>query len=255
MFMLKYFLVNGSDFVERIQKVIAETGYCSRRKAEELIKQGKVCLNGKKITQMGIKVNYDDDITIEGNALELKQDKVYYLINKPRGVITTTSDEKNRKTVIDLVKDERRIYPVGRLDYDTTGVLLLTNDGELTNLLIHPKSNVEKLYIAKIKGIPTKEELIKLSKGVVIDGYKTSKAKVKLKKINKKNQTSLIEIIIHEGKNHQIKKMFESIGYEVIKLKRDKFSFLDVSNLKSGEYRQLNPKEVKRLYCEANKKR
>ena len=204
---------------------------------------------------MGIKVNYDDDITIEGNSLELKQDKVYYLMNKPRGVVTTTSDEKNRKTVIDLVKDDRRIYPVGRLDYDTTGALLLTNDGELTNLLIHPKSNVEKLYIAKIKGIPTKEELIKLSKGVVIDGYKTSKAKVKLKKMNKKNQVSLIEIIIHEGKNHQIKKMFETIGYEVIKLKREKFAFLDVNSLKSGEYRELNPKEVKKLYNEVNKKR
>lgn len=253
--MLKYILVNGSDFVERIQKVIAETGYCSRRKAEELIKQGKVSLNGEVVTQMGIKVNYNDDITIEGNALELKQNKVYYLMNKPRGVVTTTSDEKNRKTVIDLVKDDRRIYPVGRLDYDTTGALLLTNDGELTNLLIHPKSNVEKLYIAKIKGIPTKEELIKLSKGVVIDGYKTSKAKVKLKKINKKNQTSLIEIVIHEGKNHQIKKMFETIGYEVTKLKRDKFSFLDVNSLKSGEYRELNPKEVKKLYNEVNKKR
>lgn len=241
--------------MERIQKVIAETGYCSRRKAEELIKQGKVCLNGETVTQMGIKVNYDDDITIEGNSLELKQDKVYYLMNKPRGVVTTTSDEKNRKTVIDLVKDDRRIYPVGRLDYDTTGALLLTNDGELTNLLIHPKSNVEKLYIAKIKGIPTKEELIKLSKGVVIDGYKTSKAKVKLKKMNKKNQVSLIEIIIHEGKNHQIKKMFETIGYEVIKLKREKFAFLDVNSLKSGEYRELNPKEVKKLYNEVNKKR
>lgn len=241
--------------MERIQKVIAETGYCSRRKAEELIKQGKVCLNGEVVTQMGIKVNYDDDITIEGNSIELKQDKVYYLMNKPRGVVTTTSDEKNRKTVIDLINDDRRIYPVGRLDYDTTGALLLTNDGELTNLLIHPKSVIEKLYIAKIKGVPSKEELIKLSKGVVIDNYKTSKAKVKLKKINKKNQTSLIEIIIHEGKNHQIKKMFETIGYEVIKLKRDKFAFLDVDSLKSGEYRELNPKEVKRLYNEVNKKR
>ena len=241
--------------MERIQKVIAETGYCSRRKAEELIKQGKVCLNGEVVTQMGVKVNYDDDITIEGNSIELKQDKVYYLMNKPRGVVTTTSDEKNRKTVIDLINDDRRIYPVGRLDYDTTGALLLTNDGELTNLLIHPKSNVEKSYIAKINGIPTKEELIKLSKGVVIDGYKTSKARVKLKKINKKNQTSIIEVVIHEGKNHQIKKMFETIGYEVIKLKRDKFAFLNVDSLKSGEYRKLNPKEVKKLYNEVNKKR
>lgn len=240
--------------MERLQKVIAQTGYCSRRKAEELIKKGKVQINGKTVTEMGIKVNYDDDIIVEGNGLDLKQDKVYYIMNKPRGIITSTSDEKNRKTVVDLIDEQKRIYPVGRLDYDTTGVLLLTNDGELTNLLIHPKNNIEKLYIAKIKGIPTKEELQKLSRGVIIDGRKTSKAKVKLKKLNKKNNVSLVELTIHEGRNHQVKKMFESIGYEVIKLKRERFSFLDVNDLKSGEYRELNPKEVKRLYNEVNNK-
>lgn len=240
--------------MERLQKVIAQTGYCSRRKAEELIQKGKVKINGKIVTEMGIKVNYDDDIIVEGNGLDLKQDKVYYIINKPRGIIASTSDEKNRKTVVDLIGDQKRIYPVGRLDYDTTGVLLLTNDGELTNLLIHPKNNIEKLYIAKIRGIPTKEELQKLSRGVIIDGRKTSKAKVKLKKINKKNNVSLVELTIHEGRNHQVKKMFESIGYEVIKLKRERFSFLDVNDLKSGEYRELSPKEVKRLYNEVNNK-
>lgn len=239
--------------MERLQKVIAQTGYCSRRKAEELIKSGKVQLNGKIVKEMGVKVNFDDDITVEGNALNLKEDKVYYIINKPRGIITSTSDEKNRKTVVDLINDDKRIYPVGRLDYDTTGVLLLTNDGELTNLLIHPKNNIEKLYIAKIKGIPTKEELIKLSRGVVIDGRKTSKAKVKLKKINKKSNVSIVEVTIHEGRNHQVKKMFEAIGYEVIKLKREKFAFLDVNDLKSGDYRELSIKEVKKLYSMAQK--
>ena len=235
--------------MERLQKVIAQTGYCSRRKAEELIQSGKVEVNGKVIKEMGVKVNYDDDITVNGIALNLKEDKVYYILNKPRGIITSTSDEKNRKTVIDLIDETKRIYPVGRLDYDTTGVLLLTNDGELTNLLIHPRSNIEKLYIAKVNGIPTKEELIRLSKGVVIDGRKTSRAKVKIKKINKKLNTSLLEITIHEGRNHQVKKMIEAIGYEVIRLRRERFAFLDVDSLKPGEYRKLSIKEVKSLYA------
>lgn len=234
--------------MERLQKVIAQTGYCSRRKAEEYISAGKVQVNGKTIREMGVKVNYDDDITIDGNAINVKEDKVYYLLNKPRGIITSTSDEKNRKTVVDLIKETKRIYPVGRLDYDTTGVLLLTNDGNLTNMLIHPKNNIEKLYIAKIKGIPTKQELQKMANGVLINGYKTSKAKVKLKKLDKKTNTSVIELIIHEGKNHQVKKMFESIGYEVLKLRRERFAFLDVNDLKSGDYRELTIKEVKCLY-------
>ncbi len=235
--------------MERLQKVIAQTGYCSRRKAEELISAGRVQVNGKTIREMGVKVNYDDDITIDGNGINAKEDKVYYLLNKPRGIITSTNDEKKRKTVVDLIKDNnKRIYPVGRLDYDTTGVLLLTNDGELTNLLIHPKNNIEKLYIAKIKGIPTKIELQKLASGVIIDGHKTSKAKVKLKKLDKRNNTSVIELVIHEGKNHQVKKMFESIGYEILKLRRERFAFLDVNDLKSGEYRELSIKEVKCLY-------
>ncbi len=239
--------------MERLQKIIALSGYCSRRKAEELIQSGKVKVNGKVITEMGTKANYDDNIIVEGNSINLKEDKVYYLLNKPRGIITSTSDEKNRKTVIDLIDEEKRIYPVGRLDYDTTGVLLLTNDGDLTNLLIHPKNNVEKLYIAKIKGIPTKEELRKLSNGVIIDNYKTSKAIIKLKRFNKKDNVSFIEVIIHEGKNHQVKKMFEAIGYEVLKLKRERFAFLDVNSLKPGEYRKLNIKEVKQLYNLAQK--
>ncbi len=235
--------------MERLQKVIAQTGYCSRRKAEELISAGRVQVNGKTIREMGVKVNYDDDITIDGNGINAKEDKVYYLLNKPRGIITSTNDEKKRKTVVDLIKDnDKRIYPVGRLDYDTTGVLLLTNDGELTNLLIHPKNNIKKLYIAKIKGIPTKIELQKLASGVIIDGHKTSKAKVKLKKLDKRNNTSVIELVIHEGKNHQVKKMFESIGYEILKLRRERFAFLDVNDLKSGEYRELSIKEVKCLY-------
>ena len=221
--------------MERLQKVIAESGYASRRKAEELIKAGKVYVNGIKITEMGYKVNGNDLIDINGKPLK-KEDKEYYLLNKPRGVVTTTSDDKNRKTVTDIIETTKRIYPIGRLDYDTTGVLLLTNDGELTNILNHPSSEVTKVYLAKIEGIVEPFKVKKLEQGVVIDGKKTSKARVRIKKIDKKNNASYIELTIHEGRNHQVKKMFEAIGYNVIKLKREKYAFLDVKSLKSGEY-------------------
>ena len=234
--------------MERLQKVIAESGYASRRKAEELIKAGKVYVNGIKITEMGYKVNGNDLIDINGKPLK-KEDKEYYLLNKPRGVVTTTSDDKNRKTVTDIIETTKRIYPIGRLDYDTTGVLLLTNDGELTNILNHPSSEVTKVYLAKIEGIVEPFKVKKLEQGVVIDGKKTSKARVRIKKIDKKNNASYIELTIHEGRNHQVKKMFEAIGYNVIKLKREKYAFLDVKSLKPGEYRKLTTKEVKSLYA------
>lgn len=234
--------------MERLQKVIANSGYCSRRKAEELISNGKVEVNGIIVREMGVKVSYEDDIVVEGVQLTKKEDKVYYLLNKPRGVVTTAHDEKDRKTVIDLIDTNVRIYPVGRLDYDTTGILLLTNDGDLTNILTHPKNNIEKLYIAKINGFLTQDNLKKLSNGVIIDNRKTSKAKVKMKKYDKKTDTSLVELIIHEGRNHQVKKMFEAVGYKVLKLRREKIAFLDLTGLKSGEYRQLTVHEVKKLY-------
>ncbi|MCI8777993.1 MAG: rRNA pseudouridine synthase [Bacilli bacterium] len=235
--------------MERLQKVIANSGYCSRRKAEELISSGKVKVNGIIIDCLGTCVDKNDTITILGKPLEVEK-KEYILLNKPRGVITTTSDEKNRQTVLDLIETDKRLYPVGRLDYDTTGALLLTNDGELANLLMHPKNKIEKLYIVKVEGFVSKDILTKLSNGVYIDNFKTAKAKVRLKKFDKKSNTSLIEIIIHEGKNHQVKKMFEAVGYRVLKLKREKIAFLDVQNLKSGEYRYLSLKEVKKLYAE-----
>lgn len=233
--------------MQRLQKVIAESGYASRRKAEELIKMGKVYVNGVKVTEMGFKVSGNDLIDINGKPLK-KEDKEYYLLNKPRGVVTTTSDDKNRKTVTDLIETSKRIYPIGRLDYDTTGVLLLTNDGELTNILNHPSSEVSKVYVAKIDGIVEPYRVKKLEQGVMVDGVKTSRARIRIKKLDKKNDASYIEITIHEGKNHQVKKMFEAIGYNVLKLKRERIAFLDLTGLKSGEYRILNPKEVKKLY-------
>ncbi len=240
--------------MERLQKVIANAGYASRRKAEELIRSGHVKVNGNTILEMGYKVDSKDTIEIDGKALASSSNKIYVLLNKPRSVVTTTNDNLGRKTVLDLIDIEERIYPVGRLDYDTTGVLLLTNDGELTNLLIHPSNNIEKVYVAKIEGIISKEELIKLCKGVVIDGRKTAKADAKIEKIDKKNNVSYVKLIIHEGKYHQVKKMFESIGYNVIKLKRENFAFLNLNGLKSGEYRYLTTHEVKKLYGLCNKK-
>ena len=238
--------------MERLQKVIANSGYCSRRKAEELICNGEVKVNGKIVTELGTCVDKSDAITVSGKSLTYEQ-KEYILLNKPRGVITSTNDEKGRKTVLDLIDTDKRLYPVGRLDYDTTGALLLTNDGELANLLMHPKNNIEKLYIAKVNGFVDKESLIKLANGVYIDNFKTSKAKVRLKKYDKKTNTSIVEIIIHEGKNHQVKKMFEAVGYEVLKLKRERISFLTIDSLKSGEYRYLSLKEVKKVYGEIKK--
>ena len=233
--------------MERLQKVIAASGYCSRRKAEELIIKGKVKVNGEVIKELGTKVDGNDQIMIEGKILE-KENKEYILLYKPRGVVTTTSDDKKRKTVLDLIDTDKRLYPVGRLDYDTTGILLLTNDGELTNLLIHPKNNIDKVYVAKIEGILTGLEIKQLERGVVIDGFKTSPAIIKVRKKDKKNNDSLVQITIHEGKNHQVKKMFEAVGHKVIKLKRERIAFLDLAGLKPGEYRKLNIKEVKKLY-------
>lgn len=240
--------------MERLQKVIANLGYTSRRKAEKLIKDGRVKVNGIEVYELGTKVSASDIIEVEGVFLNKDNtNKVYYLLNKPRGVITSTSDDKGRKTVVDLIETPKRIYPVGRLDYDTTGALILTNDGELANLLMHPRNNIDKVYIAKVNGLIGKKELSFLAQGIYIEGRKTSKGKARIIKYDKKNDTSIVELTIHEGRNHQVKKMFESLGYEVLKLKRERISFLDVNNLKSGEYRLLNPKEIKKLYNEVQK--
>ncbi len=233
--------------MERLAKVIAQSGYCSRRKAEELIKAGKVTADGKKITQLPALVKKDADIMIEGQLLSFEE-KEYYLLNKPRGVITSVSDEKGRKTVTELIASEKRLYPVGRLDYDTTGLLLITNDGELANLIMHPATKIEKHYVVKITGKLTNEDQKKLHHGVIIDEYLTKPAKIKKVKYDKKTDTTVFSLIIHEGKNQQIKKMMNAIGKKVLKLKREAIAFLTTDNLPSGHYRALTPKEVKKLH-------
>ena len=233
--------------MERLQKVMANCGVASRRKAEEMITAGLVKVNGKVVTELGTKVSDKDEIEVN-NKLISREDKVYFLINKPRGVITSTSDDKDRKVITELIDTDCRIYPVGRLDYDTTGALLLTNDGEFSNIITHPKSNIDKVYIAKLNGIIKGEEINKLKDGVELDKVKVKASRVKLKKINSTNNTCMVEITIHEGKNHQVKRMFEAVGYTVEKLKRIRIGIFNVDDLKSGEYRKLTPKEVAVVY-------
>ena len=232
--------------MERLQKIIANSGYCSRRKAEQLITEGLVKVNGIVIKDLGTKASYSDTITINGSTLKLEE-KEYILLYKPRGVVSSAKDEKGRKTVVDIVESKNRLYPVGRLDYDTSGIILLTNDGVLTNLLTHPKHEVEKVYLVKIDELVIPTKVKSLAKGVIIDGQKTSNAKVKIKKLDRKKKTSLIELTIHEGKNREVRKMCEVIGKKVLALHRRKIADLDVKNLKIGQWRYLTDNEVKRL--------
>ena len=233
--------------MERLQKVIAQSGFTSRRKAEELIKAGKVTVNGEIITELGTKVSGEDDIIIDGVHLG-KEDYVYYLLNKPRGVVSTVSDEHERKTVVDLINTNKRIYPIGRLDYDTTGLIILTNDGNLTNILSHPKNHVPKTYIAKLSKALMPSDLMKLKSGVMVDGRKCTPTRVKLKKNDIEKDYALVELTIIEGRNHIVKNIFKELGYLVDKLSRIEYAFLNIENLKSGEYRELSIKEVKKLY-------
>ena len=231
---------------EKLQKRIANLGYCSRRKAEELIKNGNVKVNGKIVNTVGIRVNKEDRISVNGKLLSNPK-KVYYMLNKPRNVISSVSDEKERVTVVDLIDEKQRIYPIGRLDYDTTGLILLTNDGEFANLLMHPKNNIDKTYVAKLNKIFNMDDYFKLKKGLVINGKKVNIKKIKIRKKDKEKNTSVVEIAINEGRNHIVKNIFKKLGYDVLKLKREKYGFLTLENLKSGEYRELSKYEVERF--------
>lgn len=233
--------------MERLQKVIAASGITSRRKAEELIISGNVTVNGKVVKELGTKVDGNDVICVNGKSIT-EEDKVYFLLNKPRGIISSSSDDKNRKTVVDLIQTDKRIYPIGRLDYDTTGIILLTNDGNLSNVLTHPSFEVEKTYVAKLNKFFEPSDFMKLKKGVLIDDRLVVPSKVRLKENNKEKDFAYVEITISEGRNHIVKRIFNSLGYLVDKLSRTEYAFLKLDNLKSGEYRKLSIKEVKKLY-------
>ena len=235
--------------MERLQKVIASYGYASRRKAEDLIRHGKVLVNGKVITELGTKVEANDIISIDGVIINKDVKHEYYLLNKPRQVISSVEDKLGRITVRDLINTEARIYPVGRLDYDTTGLIILTNDGDFANMLMHPSYEIEKTYVAKINKILDKDDINKLKKGIVIDNRKVDIKRFKVRKKDVEKNTSIVELTIVEGRNHIVKKIFESMRIDVIKLSRVSYAFLTLDGLKSGEYRKLSIKEIKKIYA------
>ncbi|MDD4123811.1 MAG: pseudouridine synthase [Bacilli bacterium] len=230
--------------MERLQKIIANSGFCSRRKAESLIVEGKVKVNDEIVTKLGTTVDENAIIEVDGKKINFEE-KVYYILNKPRNCVSTVKDDRGRPTVMDCIRNvDKRVYPIGRLDFDTTGVLLFTNDGDLTNKLTHPKNEVDKVYIASIAGKVDESRLESLRKGVNIEGYKTSEAVVDFVKYNDKQNRSIISLKIHEGRNRQIKKMFEAIGYEVIKLNRESFGGITANGLKEGQFRKLTSDEI-----------
>lgn len=232
--------------MERLQKYLAECGIASRRKCEQLILDGKVKVNGKTIMELGVKVDPNKDVVEYNGKVVTKVNKnIYIMLNKPVGYITTVKDQFDRPSVIDLVNIDDRIYPIGRLDYDTSGLLLLTNDGDLANKLMHPRHKINKVYIAQIKGVPDKMKLDMFRNGLYIDNYKTAKAEIDILKVTNGNST--VRIVIHEGRNRQIRKMCELIGHPVLKLKRVKIGNLDIGNLKTGQWRYLSKDEVEYL--------
>lgn len=235
--------------IVRLQKYIAMSGAASRRGAEALIGEGRVTVNGKKVDEQGVKVEIGaDHVALDGMELKVKNKNYYIMLNKPTGYVTTVSDQFDRPTVIDLVKKDLkdvRLFPVGRLDYDTEGLLLLTNDGDFTYTVTHPKFNTEKTYIAKIKGGVSIKGLNQLRKGVQIDDYTTSPAKVAT--LTAAEGYVYVEITIHEGKNRQVRKMFEAVGSKVVALQRTKIGTVELGNLPLGRWRHLTSHEINYL--------
>lgn len=236
----------------RLQKFLAEAGVASRRKCEELISAGKIAVNGKVVTELGTKINPEvDKVTYNGQIVENREEKVYILLNKPIGYVTTANDQFSRDTVLDLVKVKERIVPCGRLDMYTSGALILTNDGDFIYKITHPKHEISKTYTVTLKGIITNEEVQNLREGVVIDDdgtpYKTKEAKVKILKTDSEKDISRLEIVIHEGKNRQVRKMCEAVGRKVLALHRTKIGDIGVKDLKIGTWRFLKNNEILHL--------
>ena len=230
----------------RINKYLADCGVASRRKCDELIAQGKVKVNGKVVRELGLDIKHTDIVLFENRAVRPSVKRVYYKLHKPKGYVTTASDEKGRKTVVELMrKVQERIYPIGRLDYDTEGLLILTNDGDITNILTHPKNNVKKTYIASVEGDITPADIKQISKGVDIGGYVTQPCSAQI--LDKDEKFTRVEIVIAEGKNHQVKKMFEAVGKTVAFLKRTSIGEIKLGGLSRGEYKALTTKEINYL--------
>lgn len=242
--------------MERLQKVLAQAGVASRRRCEELIVQGSVQVNGEVVRELGTKVDPErDHIVVNGKPVRLER-HVYLILNKPTGVITSLSDPQGRRVVTDLLKGvKERVYPVGRLDYDTSGLLLLTNDGDLANKLAHPRYEIDKVYRAWVKGVPTAEKLKRLATGVQLEDGMTSPGKARLLKTSPGKEKSWIELTIHEGRNRQVRRMCEAIGHPVLALERVRLGFLTLDGLQAGQFRPLTPAEVQQLRQDLEQKR
>ena len=231
----------------RLQKFLAEKGVASRRAAEKMIEDGRVVVNGKVVETMGVKIDpAKDRVFVDGLIVKGDPERRYILLYKPAGYICSAHDDRRRRTVLDLIPEvTERIYPVGRLDYDTSGLLLLTNDGDLTNKLLHPSQNVVKTYLAEVKGFPNRAALEKLRRGVRLEDGMTAPAEARI--LKKRQEGVLLELRIHEGRNRQVRRMLDAVGYPVLHLRRSSLAFLDLKGLKPGEWRELNGEEIGRL--------
>jgi 23S rRNA pseudouridine2605 synthase len=236
---------------ERLQKILSAAGVASRRLSEELIAQGRVSVNGKTVTELGTKADPSvDEIKVDGRRIKGEQRRRYILLNKPRGYITTRSDPQGRPTVMDLMRGVKEyVYPVGRLDYDSEGLLILTNDGDLAARLTHPRHEVEKVYEARVKGVPDEHALERLAKGVTIAGRRTSPAKLRASEpfVKGSGEQTVIQITIHEGRQRQVREMFDSVGHPVVRLKRVRIGTLEDKDIPPGHWRDLTPGEIAKL--------
>lgn len=238
---------------ERLQKVIAQSGVTSRRKAEEYITAGRVKVNQEVITTLGTKVSPTDEVAIDDVPIN-KEKKVYYILNKPRGYISSVEDDKNRKTVLDLMEEvPERVFPVGRLDFNSSGLIVMTNDGNFANKLMHPKYEIKKVYVAKIEGIPTNDQLAQLQKGIKDDGELLKAIDYHVQSKDKRKNNAIIELTLHEGKNRHVRRMMEGIGFPVQKLSRKQYGVLNLDGLASGKYRELTHQEKHQLLTTAHK--
>lgn len=233
---------------ERLQKVLAKAGLASRRKAEELIREGRVTVDGETVTEMGVRVDPESQkIECDGQSVTTREQKVYILLNKPAGFLSTVQDPQGRPIVTDLLPNiKERVYPVGRLDLDTEGALILTNDGELAQEILHPSKEVKKTYVARVKSKPGPQKLAALSKGIQLEGKKTWPAELTV--LDTGEQMATIKVVIHEGRKRQVRKMFEAIGHPVLQLKRIAYGKLELGDLKPGRYRFLTPGDLKMIF-------